>query len=167
MQPYSLDTPTACCCHFSRVTARCDQIAIISLTFQPTVIQRACLRVLVFKHAMYVSTNSNPRHFSAGPRGQTHCVRYKQVHFWHQRFLVFHLMNCDNVIRYALCTRNIVVCPRPDRREYHQTRSLPRLRNTTRVNRFQTHTHALGPPVTSIILSLPRSGEESDDISLP
>ena len=37
--------------------------------------------------------------------------------------------------------------------------------NTTRSNRFQTHTHALGPPVTSIIVSLPRSGV-SDDISL-
>ena len=101
-KPCSVETPTACCCNFFLFTATRDRIAVISLTFQPTAIQRVCLRVLVFQHTMYVSTNSNPTHFPAGPCGQTHYVRYTQVHFWHQRFFVLHLMNCPNVMSYVL-----------------------------------------------------------------
>ena len=128
MKTCSGDTSTACSFFF--LTATCDRIAMISLTFQPTVTRRVCLRVLVFKHAKYVSTNSNPTHFSAGPCGRTHYVLYKQVIF--------------GTGLVCFCTSN-----------------------TTRSNRFQTHTHALGLPITSIIVSLPRSGGESDDIALP
>ena len=68
--------------------------------------------------------------------------------FWHERFLVFHLINCSSVIRYAIYMRSKYRCvptPRP-----------PRLRPGT-----------IPFTITNIIVSLPRSWKESDGISLP
>ena len=129
------------------LAATCDRIAIISLTFQPTAIQRICLRVLVFKHTMYISTNSNPTHFFAGPCGQKHYVQNKKVNFWHQRSFVFHLMKlpqCDKIC-HLYSKYRCVPTPRP-----------PRVRPCT-----------IPFTITSIIVSLPRSRGESDYISLP
>ena len=136
MRPYSVDTPTACCCcNFFSLTARtCDRIAIISLTFQPTaVIQRVCLRVLLpcvqAQHVRFNQQQSNAL-FCGSLWSNALCTRlYNQVSFWHERFFVFHLMNCDNVTRYVIRTYSKYrFYPPPDRRGYGQTRSFSRLR---------------------------------------
>ena len=197
MKPYSVETPTACCCcNFFFLTATCDRIAVISPTFQPIATQCVCLRVLVLKHTMHVSTDSNPTHFSAGPCGQAHYVRYKQVHFLTPKILCFspdELPQCDAICH--MCSKyRCVPTPRPPRVRPNTIPftiasiivSLPRLggesdhisfprsvmrmclimmlnsllfprfcfcfctSNTNHSNRFQTHTHALGPPVSGI-----------------
>ena len=147
MKPYSVDTPTPCCCNLFLLTTTCHRIGTISPLFQPTVqfsttfacgslcsntpctfqqtaINRIFLPVVEVKHTMYDTFKYifGTKIFSFSPE---------------------ELPQCDTI--YHMYS-NFQCEPKP---------RLPIARPVT-----------IPFTITSIIVYLPRWGEESDNISL-